>query len=44
MTNVAHHRLHLPLPEVMQVWHFIVWVFAVLLAIVWFAGWILPAF
>jgi hypothetical protein len=44
MTRSAHHRLVAPVPDEMSVWHLVVVFLAILLAIAWFACWVLPAF
>jgi hypothetical protein len=44
MARSAPHPLHAHWPDAMRLRHLIVWVLALLLAIAWFAGWILPAF
>lgn len=44
MARSAPHWLHAPLPEGMRIRHLVILLIALLLAIAWFAGWILPAF
>jgi hypothetical protein len=42
MATSAPHRLVTHLPAGMTLWHLVIWLIAVLLAVLWFAGWIQP--
>jgi hypothetical protein len=44
MNRSPPHRLNHPVPDEMALWHLLVWIVALLLAIAMFAWWNLPAF